>query len=221
MPLADAFVRAMNVSLERFAKEPIPSVGPPIRNALVSELAFRLYGDSLTNRVSLEKGSEGQADRVQHLANEVRRYISALERGGEYEDIAAYEVGEAFALAARLDSFMKTHEIGKTVSARPKFTGCGIIDDCEADLLVGTTLYEVKNVERPFRIADIRQLLCYCALNLASREHSIESVGLVNARSGVFYRISLNALCLASSGVPAITLLSEIAGYVSMERASR
>ncbi len=220
MPLADAFVRAMNASLERFAM-PLPSAGPPTRNALLSELAFRLYENALAGRMSLEAEPVQQAERVQKIADDVRRYISALERGVEYAEISAGEMRESFTLATRLDSCMKSLEPSKAIVVRPKFAGCGIIDDCEGDLLVGETLYEVKNVERRFRIADVRQLLCYCALNSASHEHAIESVGLVNARSGRLYRISLNALCLASSGEPAVALLSEIIGYAGADLPSR
>lgn len=211
MPLGDAFIRAMNVNLERFAK-PLPSNNLSSRNALISELAFRVYGRQ--QDVSLDVN-------VPVLAAEVREYISTLERGAQCEEMTAPEIEEAQELAQRIQAGV--HALGHRtkVTMQPPFLGCGIVADCEGDILLGRTLCEVKNVERGFRLADIRQVLVYCALNFASRQYAIETVALLNARAGVFYRIPLNSLCVASAGVAADILLGDICAYAMTERPSQ
>lgn len=220
MPLAEAFVRAMNLSLERFAP-PLPSGSLPVRNALISELAFCLYADSLSGAIDLDTQDRDQDDYVQQLAENVRGYISRLERGLAFHAMGASEIEEAFALAVRLAEGIARLEPGCIVEPRPKFLGCGIVDDCEGDLLIGTTLYEVKNVDRQFRLTDIRQLLSYCALNSMTNGYVIKTVGLINARAGLSYRLDLNSLALAAAGVPAPMLMTDIASFITADRPSR
>ncbi|MFZ6649015.1 hypothetical protein ACO0LO_25040 [Undibacterium sp. TJN25] len=219
MPMGEAFVRAMNVDLERFSL-PRPTIFKGARNALISELSFRLYTNFLSNGLSLDDELIESAA-VKSLANEVHIYISRLEQSSSLLLMEKAEVLEAFDLAKRLRDFIRDTNPRDAVEMHPKFTGCGILDDCEGDILVGKTLYELKNVERDFRLADIRQLLCYCALNFASGKYEIDTLGLVNPRAGLYYRVGLNALSFAVSGGPAIELLSDVIRYVSMDTPSR
>lgn len=219
MPLADSFVRTMNATLVRFAP-PLTGAGVASRNASISELSFRLYAESVSGQMLLVDGVPEQSQRVATIAQDVRDYISKLDRAGPVALATSAEVAEAFQLAQRLAACVATLEPGSKVTVRPRFSGCGVVDDCEGDLLVGDTLYEVKNVERRFRLADLRQLLVYCALNSTSSTFVIRRIGLLNARAGLYYRTSLNALCLSAAGASAVTLLSEIAAYMSSDRPS-
>lgn len=220
MPMADAFVRNMNVSLQR-AFPPRPAIFKGYRNALISELSFRLYSHCLNETISLDKLLKN-IDQTKIIVDEVYRYISRLERTViPIPIMEAAEIDESFELAKNLHNFMRFTNPGRTALTRPKFTGCGIVDDCEGDILVDTTLYELKNVERDFRLADIRQLLTYCALNFASRQREIDTVGLVNAKSGRWYKIKLNDLALSTSGMPANELLGEVIRYITVDTPSR
>jgi hypothetical protein len=187
----------------------------------VSELSFRLYAEGLSGNELLDGERLDDSAKIRELAAEVREYISHLDLLLDYHEIQPGEIHESVALGKRLRDYFRHYERGHAIVARPQFLGCGIIDPCEGDLLAGTTLYEVKNVERDFRLADLRQLLCYCALNAASPTYKIDNVGLVNARGGVYYIVNLNALCLAAGGTSATALLSEIANYISVDRPSR
>jgi hypothetical protein len=77
----------------------------------------------------------------------------------------------------------------------PQFEGCGIVDTCVGDVLIGPVLYEVKAGDRPVRSIDIRQLLTYAALNFAKKHRPIDRIGLVNPRLGKFFEIDLDTLC--------------------------
>jgi hypothetical protein len=219
MPLGDSFVRFMNSSLERFD---VP-VNPPkkgSRNSLISELSFRLYENYILVGEDLFS-SRVNSPKVLQFADEVIRYISKMDRNLSAVDMSDVEIAEAKLWARALHRFEKYVCPGQRVIARPAFEGCGIIDPCSGDLLIGTTLWELKNVERDFRLADLRQLLAYCALNYASQQFDIKEVGLVNARHGVYFQVSLTSLALMSSAMTEGELLGEIVRYVTADAPSR
>jgi hypothetical protein len=95
------------------------------------------------------------------------------------------EIKEAIALANRLHRFLRYKCHSKQTSFRPTFKGCGILDSCEADILCGDTLIEVKAGDRTFRAVDLRQVLAYCALNHVDKQYKIEGIAIVNPRHGV------------------------------------
>lgn len=214
MPMGDAFVRSMNVHLTRlFPPRKSPFKG--VRNALISELAYRIYCAHLQRLSPLDRFE------VEALALEVDGYIGRLERNVELEPMSLAERNEAYALSENLSRAVNYSMPGLQVTARPHFFGCGILDDCFGDLLVGSTLVEIKNVERDFRLADVRQLLCYCALNSVSSQYSIREIALLNAKSGLFYRTDLDSLATSSAGVTGSALLADIVRYITTDLPSK
>lgn len=220
MPMAETFVRRMNRTLDRVVP-PCEGAYKGIRNSLISELSFRAYCE-ICNDQKLISNLATDADWLSKSADGVRRYISRLERSEiPPAPMSVGEINEALLLAKNLRNGIKYSNPGKTVSPRPIFIGCGIVDNCEGDMLVGDALYELKNVERDFRLTDIRQLLTYCALNLASGQRQINTVGLINARSGLAYKMSVNTLSLSVAGVSANELLGEVIRYITVDTPSR
>jgi hypothetical protein len=220
MPMADAFVRQMNRTLTRVVP-PCHSAFKGIRNSLISELSFRFYSLVCNNQISFsELLSDSQM--VADIEKEVCRYISRLERSEALLPSLDFdEIDEAILLAKNLKNLMTYSNPGKSVLTRPHFIGCGIVDDCEGDIIVGTTLYELKNVERDFRLADIRQLLTYCSLNHASDKKEIDTIGLINARSGLTYKINVNELSFLVAGVSANELFGDVIRYITVDTPSR
>lgn len=220
MPMADAFVRQMNRTLTRVVP-PCKSSFKGIRNSLISELSFRFYSCICNEKISISD-LLNNVDLIGSIASDVCKYISRLERSEvAVPEMNAEEINEAVALAINLKNSMTYSNPGKNILTRPHFIGCGIVDDCEGDILVGTTLYELKNVERDFRLTDIRQLLTYCALNLASRQRDIDTVGLVNARSGLTYKMNVNKLSYLVAGVSADELFGDVIRYITVDTPSR
>lgn len=121
---------------------------------------------------------------------------------------------EALLLAGRLTSYFSAKP-WQTLNPKPFFPGCGWIDDAEGDVLGNHTLFEIKAGERQFRSADIRQLLCYCALGFSAKLYDIDSVCLLNPRSGTFFQDDLETLCQRIAGMSAADVLGEIVNYVS------
>lgn len=97
----------------------------------------------------------------------------------------------------------------------PPFKGCGILDSCNGDLLVGEELIEIKAGDRSFRARDVRQLLTYCALNHSSHEYALTKVGCANPRRGTKFSIDIETLCIEVSSKPAPELLAEVVYFCS------
>lgn len=76
-------------------------------------------------------------------------------------------------------------------------------------------LYEVKAGGGPFRAQDLRQVLCYAALGQAAGGPLINSICLVNPRTGVAFRDTLEAVCIEAAGNGASDTLNELISYVS------
>jgi hypothetical protein len=83
---------------------------------------------------------------------------------------------------------------------RPKFPGLGILSATEADICSHTYICEVKTVTRGISMSDIRQLLTYCALGLASDRSSWVDGLFFNPRSAVYYRFDIRGMLTYLSG---------------------
>lgn len=219
MPMGDQFVRNMNQRLHRYSAG-VASRSSADRKALISEASFRMFCLSMEGAISLDD-SVLSSSRVLDASNAALRYIGALDHGKVSRPLTKDELSESLQLARDLVLCFEKNEDGERVVLRPKFRGCGIVNDCEGDLIVGSVLYEVKNVDRDFRLVDIRQLLTYAALNFSGSRYPIDAVALVNARRGILFKIKLNSLSLAAAQIPANTLLGEIVEFMSSELPSR
>lgn len=103
----------------------------------------------------------------------------------------------------------------------PTFPGCGYLDASAGDLIIGTTLFEVKAGDRLFRSTDLRQLVTYCAINFAGGPYEIKSAGCVNPRRGTYFTLELDVLSQEMSGKPAVEFFSDIIYYLSSSGTSR
>jgi hypothetical protein len=218
MPMGDAFVRSVNENLMRF-EACLSVVSDQGRNSLISELSFRLFCEYRDVNANVDL-ARIDAARLESLAKATEGFISRLEKGKAVREMTAVECKDALLLATKVGDHFARFESGSVIVTRPQFVGCGILDDCEGDVLAGSTLYEIKNVDRDFRLADFRQLLVYAALNYAAKTHPIDSVALVNVRLGKRFRIGLDEFASSVAAVSQFELLNSIVSYVSSERLS-
>jgi hypothetical protein len=131
------------------------------------------------------------------------------------EALTSADVILAAELTRRLQVFLKERKVAaSSIVARPRFPGCGRLSSCEADVCWGYTLCEIKNVERPFRLVDIKQILVYLALNAAARQGPLHNVVLLNLRSGRFVASGVGDLCIGLGAVGVLELLAEIVDFV-------
>jgi hypothetical protein len=218
IPNSERFIRRLNLNLQRMGP-PLAATSRPERRAFINEFAFRLFLSALPNACSLETHLENYAD----LADEVRLYLSRfVEVKSPIVDPSVEEFEEARQIGRRIWNFISHTEFqGPPVIAAPSFRGCGILDACNGDLLVGDCLIEVKAGDRAFRAIDIRQLVIYCALNSIASSYEIGRVSCLNPRRGTYFVLDLNILSLEVASKSATDLFAEVVYLVSSGDLSR
>jgi len=187
--------------------------------AYIAEYAFSLFVERMKDKIEclhrqpIELRNEAKAQAERRL----RPYgAKGLRITGEFDEKEALQVSS---LEAALFDFFSTRM--NNLILRPVFAGCGFIDKSEGDVLAGDILFEVKTVDRRVRGKDIRQLITYAALNMASKQYTIDKLGLVNPRRGQYCLFSINEVCNRIAGVPAPELLAQIVEAVSSDGVSR
>ncbi|WP_127575732.1 hypothetical protein [Paenibacillus barengoltzii] len=130
------------------------------------------------------------------------------------------EYEETMILAQRLYKFFSSNYNNQIVT-NPAFKGCGYLNNCYGDIIADDTLYEIKMVNRNFRIQDCKQLLTYSALNYATKQYQINNVALFNSRSGKLVKMNIDDFCLTLSGKSATFLFGEIIEFISGGGVSR
>jgi hypothetical protein len=193
----------------------------PERRAFINEIAFHMFALSLS-------GVDGAATRYSELMPlaiaEARRKqeLYADSRSLDIAEPSLLEMTEAYMLYRRLRSFrFRVYPPGGPIHLAPEFKGCGILDKCEADLIVGDLLIEVKAGDRNFRSTDLRQLLTYCALNYVENGYQIRRIALLNPRRAIYFTTELETLCLQLAAKSPSELLSDIVYFLSSGDLSR
>lgn len=211
-PMADAFMRAQNLMLDRFCG-PLESTLDPRSRSFINELGFRLFARYAPSHKEIEsiKPADVSKELIQEVINYVRRFSAVPNDSAG--NISTHELHEAITLASRLFAHFKAI-LGEVIFL-PRFHGCGLMGECEGDLFVRSILYEVKAGDRSFRVTDLRQLLIYCALNRGKSAYPIERVALINPRVGVYWAARLDLVARQVSGTTASQLLDGIVEFLA------
>jgi len=133
---------------------------------------------------------------------------SALKVVKEYEGGRIYlpaslkqaELEEGFALARNYERFFDKRCSNEKIEFNPMIAGSGFVAQCKADISVGTTLFEVKTVDRNLAGKDIRQLIIYLAFQGATGRRRWKSAGFFNPRKAVYHEFEVEDLIGRMSG---------------------
>lgn len=198
LPFSEAFVRGINEEWDKVGKD--ISATSSIERAVVNEGAVRLYRDICNGA---------------RLASEV--VIAAIREAAEWigctpMKIEDWCIEEAQMMATRL----KTKYGKQDLVFSPSFLGCGVLSACQADILKGSTLIEVKSGHRSFRSPDFRQILTYAALNHSAPRYSIDSISLYNARLDRVVDMTLDELCLQLAGDSPMEIFARIIEFAAI-----
>jgi hypothetical protein len=215
-PTCEHFVRRLNLDgLERFQRPMIQTIKTR-RRALIAEYAFSLFVERRKNTDSAVDATALEQIAWSATAKRLAPYASqGLDIESKLSDEENREIAE---ISSSLSRFFNA---SKPLILRPIFAGCGYVDASEGDAILGSTLFEVKTVERPVRSSDIRQTITYAALNAASNQFNIQNVGLFNPRRGLYCDIGIEHVCSEISGRPAQELLAIIIQAISSGEISR
>jgi hypothetical protein len=219
-PTCEHFVRRLNLhGLDR-VYPPMFQFAKTARRAVIAEYAFSLFVERRSDSVLAGEYASGSR-RERAWSETVRRLEPYANQGLDIQNhLNEEEDREVAELANRLEQFFNRSQ---QVVVRPIFPGCGYLDASEGDVIFGSTLYEVKTVERPVRSSDIRQTITYAALNaaFAPSRYEIRSVGLFNPRRGQSFDIEVEHICSEISGRPAQELFALIVQAISSGEISR
>lgn len=207
--MGDAFIRAQNSRPHTFASPVISLTNADVRG-IVNEAGFLLFKHATASRVFVT--TDEMVSRAFEAAFRTNERLPRARRPN-LDPSSTLVRHEARAIARNLEHHFVNESA--TIQVNPPIPGCGWVSDVEADILCGATLYEVKAGDRHFRLADLRQLLTYCALNFSSKTYEIRDVALINPRSGTLVRESLDTLCRQISGASAVRILGDIVAFVS------
>lgn len=214
-PLMERFVRQVNSRPGLSAGSPMPALGvDPKRRAFVSEASFftlREFG--VPPRTLVEADWQRVADWTEaRLASLDRRTVVSPAVLGGHERIEVIHMGKAIAAHC--------NRLGGTIRLDPPFGGCGIVDACVGDLLVGDCLMEVKSGDRNFRGVDFRQCLVYLALNHANGHYPISRISVFNPRVAVAVTLPCEDFTRAVSTQAPTELYERIAFALAADESS-
>lgn len=212
-PTSEHFVRRLNLEHTERSSPPIDKPEEPIRAAFVSEFAFaRLCG--------LADGIDSGELNATAMAETKKRLLPLLDDPATLDaPLTEAEKDQVRQLEKSLTGFFKHR--GLALQTRPVFQGCGYIDASEGDVISGPCLFEIKAVDRPFRSNDIRQLVTYCALNHASGQYELDSMGVFNPRRGLGFAMNFDEICREISGKTAQELFDGVVHGISSGDISR
>lgn len=216
-PLADGFWTVENLLVDRISPPLTPKAAKGMR-AVINETAFRAFC-SLHGKPK----PVSRDDVLFAVDSQLAESILYVGRFSSAPPLIAKDVDEdcrkeAGTLVLSLLHYFPGTE---TTTLRPRFNGCGLISECEGDLIEGSCLYEVKAGDRAFRVADLRQLLTYTALAYAKGTLSFQDIGIFNPRTGVAWRKSLEEVSHSLSGLRLSDTLTALVEQFSGASASR
>ncbi len=212
-PMADTYWRTQNLYTTHFAR-PIENIVNPQLRAFTSELAFETFFQQRDNSFVSRQGARALAITcAPRVVTYISRFADGIVPAVASEEEAAIE--EALTLLNRLTMYFGEVEARKPLTIRPSFPGCGIVNDCQGDVVAGNTLYEVKAVDRGFRITDLRQLIIYAALGRSSRAFRFERLGLLNPRTSQCWVRDVDEISYAIAGTSGVELLDAVVEAIS------
>lgn len=213
LPTSSLFLRKINENLYDRKYENLESFIIGRRRSFLSYVSFQTFTKALKQEIEL---GDYPYEKYQHQENIYIQQFSELE-DNDPEIKAPLEIKEYYEMMILADRLYRyfTKITKASAMANPSFKGCGFLNNCYGDIIVDQTLYEIKMVNRNFRLQDCKQVLTYCALNSVSRQYLINNVALFNPRSGKLAIFNINDFCLMLSGKSSTFLFGEIIEFIS------
>ena len=187
--------------------------GRPIE---IEEASDQVYINNIIATTHFENISKDPDCKIDKSFKESIPIISAFSKQKRINYLLTEEYREIISIQAeRLNS-----KYNKILVHNPFFPGYGVMGNCRGDLLCGTTLVEIKanrqGNRRPFKPADFRQLLVYCALNyLADGKYVINKIELFNPRMGYLWESDLEEFIYVITDSNSSELFENIGDYLS------
>ena len=211
-PALENYVRVINSgAYERVFTEQQWNVAPD-RSYLVSEVAFCLAEKPKICRETVEEAFSDARARLLGLPGTPE----------EISFLTYQEMNDTVELSRRTSNIIKSlDEKYEEIVFNPYFCGCGILFGSYGDILAGTTLVEIKSVDRGFRATDFRQLLTYFFQNNQKKRYQIDRLAVVNPRRGITFSENVGQFVFDSSGSDILESQNRFLSAIGAEGLSR
>lgn len=180
--------------------------------AIVSEFAYYLFERAVVNRLRLSEAMNS-SDILASAQSRAVEAVNIYEGRIIFPDSALNddELGEGYELAQRYEAFVRQVGTDGQVTIPVPLRGAGFLGACQADMLVGDYLVEIKTVKRNLSSKDIRQLVVYLALNAAAGNPDWKFAGFFNPRRSTFHKlISADLIEHMSGGRAPVDVFSQL-----------
>lgn len=215
LPNLEATTRSINLGYQRFGAGVTPGSRPDRRD-LVSETGYRLF--RICNERSEIKEIEALDFAVSEAFSFFRRELPDVHSGSLVLD--ADERLECISIRNWIAAFVRGTFPGKDVTY-PSFRGHGLLSGCEGDMVVDDCIVEIKYVDRPFRSADLRQVLAYCFLKYQETKLDFKRLCLVNPFSGCYFISPPSDVIYSASGITTVEFYEQMSYALSSGEISR
>lgn len=165
---------------------------------LVAELSFQIAKSAASRNAKVSNAKVGGEIFTEALGASVN-FLKKYHQIDAQETLNLNEITEALDMASQYDHFF-AHISGNHIEFSPKIAGAGYLGNCEADLAVDDTLYEIKAVSRNIAGKDIKQLILYLALQYSTGSRKWINAGFFNPRKAMHYKFSVDYLIYRTSG---------------------
>lgn len=223
-PTSEAFVRKINTQLYKREFAPSTYSTPADVIGFVNEVAFDVFCSIVSNSKPQMNSlfTFPEEDLILPIVDSVWDRSRAFGRSdGVKPQVGQKEIADIKDQYRRIIDFFGPWLQAGIVIPKPVFSGCGVIDACEGDVLTNDCLFEVKAGRRGFRSADMHQLLVYAALHLQKTDTMLKMVGLFNPRLGISYTSETDAVCFEIGGKSARELIFDVIAAMSASGISR
>ena len=196
---------------------PIPLVKEVDNPDLVAELSFHIARISHEQKLPVEEVFDTPALRSEAIKASQR--IITLYEGVKPSLVASpsdVEQEQAKYVAGNYGVLVREEDV--KVEFSPKIPGAGVLGQCQGDLSVGATLYEIKTVHRNFRSSDLKQVILYLGLQAITGNRRWIYGGLFNPRRAVSCRFEVDPFVgLVSGGRDPLEVFNDLVNGISRD----
>lgn len=197
--LTPSFIKVLNENHVEVINTCPVLVESQIRFDLVSEIAFSLSELVFHGKISIDDISSSGGFLLNLAKITARNIWASDDIFSVNPSLSHEEMIDIVLIVKNTIEFINKHK-GSTVEFRPKLSGYGFIPDLSGDILIDSTLYEIKTVKRNFRSSDLKQLFIYLALKQVKDHKCWKEAGLYNPRRGTYCKFNVKAMISKLSG---------------------
>jgi hypothetical protein len=174
----------------------------PEFRAINNVIAFFHFGNILDNKEF-------------NISDSVNQALSYIERFPR-NSVNKYEFNQLnqTIVLKQINNLCNTYK--DNIILNPFFPGCGIIDNCNGDILQHEKLIEIKAGKRNIEPSDLKQLIVYAALNWISstEKYQISELEIYNPRVGYIWRNQLDDFLNSITDIPKEDVFDQLTKYL-------